>query len=90
MGERYAGWYDPPRFAFPPDWNPFAEETAMHENDPAGTPLERIKAAITAHEPENGSVQWYVDDLTIDCDAEEFWRVAGKTLASHDLAEDPR
>lgn len=33
-----------------------------------------IRAAVEHHEPDSGG-QWYVDDLCIDCDAEEFWDV---------------
>ena len=40
-----------------------------------------LKARVSAHEPVTGHVQWYVDDLCIDCDAEEFWKVVGQALA---------
>ena len=50
--------------------------------------MERVKAAIAAHEPEDGYLQWYADEHTIDCDAGEFWRVVAKALG--DRAPDDR
>ena len=45
--------------------------------------VERIKSAVTAHQPEDGYLQWYVDEFCIDCDAEELWRVVGNTLSEN-------
>jgi hypothetical protein len=42
--------------------------------------VEQIRAAIEAHEPEDGYKQWYVDELCIDCDAAEFWAVVAAAL----------
>ena len=42
--------------------------------------LQAIKDAVDKHEPAHGLIQWYVDEVGIDCDAEEFWAVAGKAL----------
>ncbi len=42
--------------------------------------IEQIRAAIEAHEPEDGYKQWYVDEHCIDCDAEEFWAVIAAVL----------
>lgn len=45
-----------------------------------------IREAVTAHE-EDGPAQWYVDELTVDCDAERFWQVTeqalGRALGDH-------
>ena len=38
-----------------------------------------IREAVTAHE-EDGPAQWYVDELTIDCDAGRFWQVAEQAI----------
>lgn len=35
-----------------------------------------IREAIEQHSPDDGSINWYVDEHVIDCDAEEFWKVA--------------
>jgi hypothetical protein len=48
---------------------------------------DQLRAAVTAHEPEDGYRQWYVDEYVIDCDAEEFWAVIERVLA--DDQEDP-
>jgi hypothetical protein len=41
--------------------------------------LQAIRKVIEQHEAP-GPVQWYVDELVIDCDADEFWAVVGKAL----------
>jgi hypothetical protein len=38
-----------------------------------------IREAVTAHE-EDGAAQWYVDEFTIDCDAERFWQVVEQAI----------
>ena len=43
--------------------------------------LQAIKKAVDKHEPAHGLIQWYVDEVGIDCDAEEFWEVVGSELA---------
>jgi len=40
-----------------------------------------IRDAVRKYETD-GPVQWYVDELCIDCDAETFWRVVEQALAS--------
>jgi hypothetical protein len=47
-----------------------------------------IREAVSAHEAP-GSAQWWADDLSIDCDADEFWKVAEQALAKA-LAEPGR
>lgn len=42
--------------------------------------VDQLKAAVMAHEPEDGYLQWYVDEFCIDCDAEEFWAVIARIL----------
>jgi hypothetical protein len=42
-----------------------------------------IMAAVRNHEPQ-GLVQWYTDELCIDCDAEEFWDVVEQALTDLD------
>jgi hypothetical protein len=37
--------------------------------------LEEIKEAVNSHEPDSGFTQWYVDEFSIDCEAEELWKV---------------
>lgn len=39
---------------------------------------QRIKAAALAAEPT--AYQWYIDDLVIDCDADNFWQLVTDTL----------
>lgn len=42
----------------------------------SSTLIERIKEALEAHVPDaQGMTQWYIDDLAVDCDGEEFWTV---------------
>ena len=38
-----------------------------------------IRDAVTAYDESKD--QWYVDEFTIDCDAEEFWRITEQALA---------
>jgi hypothetical protein len=38
-----------------------------------------IREAVSSHNPP-GTIQWYADELDIDCDADEFWRVAEQAL----------
>lgn len=38
-----------------------------------------IREAVTAHE-EDGPIQWYVDEFTIDCDAERFWQIVEQAI----------
>ncbi len=45
--------------------------------------FQTVKDAVDKHEAD-GPVQWYVDELTIDCDAEEFWKVVAKALEVSD------
>jgi hypothetical protein len=42
--------------------------------------VDQLRAAVEAHEPANGMTQWYVDELCIDCDADEFWSVIAAVL----------
>ena len=42
---------------------------------------DQLRAAVMAHEPDDDSRQWYVDEFVIDCDAEEFWAVIERALA---------
>lgn len=45
-----------------------------------------VRNAIEAHhEVHLGVTQWYVDKFVIDCDAEDFWKVAEQALAGEEL-----
>ncbi len=40
-----------------------------------------IREALIAHSEEaSGHVQWYIDEFTIDCDAEEFWNATEQAI----------
>jgi hypothetical protein len=41
----------------------------------------QLRGAVMAHQPDDGSRQWYVDEHVIDCDADEFWAVIARALA---------
>lgn len=45
--------------------------------------LLRVREAVQAHDAP-GHLQWYVDDLVIDCDAGEFWKVVAQALSRPD------
>jgi hypothetical protein len=48
-------------------------------HDEAARLVQVIREAVAAHE-EDGPAQWYVDELTIDCDAGRFWQVVEKAI----------
>lgn len=39
-----------------------------------------IRYTMEGYEPENGSIQWYIDSNVIDCDAGEFWKVLERAI----------
>jgi NTP pyrophosphatase (non-canonical NTP hydrolase) len=43
--------------------------------------METIRAAVDAHGT-TGGIQWYVDEFSIDCDAEEFWGVVFTAISA--------
>jgi hypothetical protein len=42
--------------------------------------LQAVKDAVEKHEPTHGMTQWFVDNIGIDCDADEFWGVVESVL----------
>lgn len=38
---------------------------------------------VEDHIPPDGWMQWFVDELSIDCEADEFWRVVDAAVRSH-------
>lgn len=46
----------------------------------AGDLLAKLKEAIEEHIPDSGFFQWYVDEYSIDCEAEHFWSVVEEAL----------
>lgn len=56
-----------------------AQLAHVHHLGPRPTVAE-LRAVVEAHEPEDGSLQWWVDDNGIDVDADEFWSVLAEAL----------
>jgi hypothetical protein len=53
-------------------------------DDEAARLVQVIREAVSAHE-EDGPAQWYVDEFTIDCDAERFWQVVEQAIRDQEL-----
>lgn len=58
----------------------------MSTRDEAVRLVQVIREAVTSHE-EDGPAQWYVDEFTVDCDAERFWQIVEQALRK--VADEP-